>query len=60
MFEEIFLDKYGDDRTTASPINDLSNLKAKVGEKIKYFNSRFNKFLNRILATVVPSVEVQI
>ena len=60
MFEEQFLAKFGDDRTTAMLINYLSNLKAKSGEKIKYFNSRFNKFLNKIPATSVPSVEVQI
>ena len=60
MFEENFLAKFGDDRTTTSFINDLSNLKAKTGEKIKYFNSRFNKFLNKIPATIVPGAEVQI
>ena len=48
MFEEQFLTKFGDDRTTATLINDLSNLKAKPGEKIKYFNSIFNKLLNKI------------
>ena len=46
--------------TTATLINDLSNIKAKSGEKIKYFNSRFNKLLNKIPATSVPGAEVQI
>ena len=55
MFEEQFLAKFGDDRTTATLINDLSNLKAKSGEKIKDFNSIFNKLLNKI-----PGAEVQI
>ena len=56
MFEEQFLAKFGDDITTATLINDLSNLKSKLGEKIKDFNSIFNKFLNKIPATSVPDV----
>ena len=60
MFEEQFLAKFGDDRTTATLINDLSNLKAKTGEKIKDFNSRFNKLLNKTPATAFPGAEVQI
>ena len=60
MFKEQFLATFAHDRTTASLINDLSNLKAKTGEKIKDFNSRFDKFLNKIPATVVPGAEVQI
>ena len=60
MFEKQFLAKFGDDKTTASLINDLSNLKAKTGEKIKDFNSRFNKLLNKIPNTSVPSAKIQI
>ena len=60
MFEEQFLAKFGDDRTTATLINDFSNLKAKTCEKIKDFNSRFNKLLSKIPATIVRGGEVQI
>ena len=60
MFEEQFLAKFGDDRTTSSLINDLSNLKSKSSEKIKDFNSRFNKLLNKIPVTTSPGVDVQI
>ena len=60
MFEEQFLAKFRDEKTTTRLINDLSNLKAKTCEKIKYFNSRFNKLLNKIPATSVPGAEVQI
>lgn len=49
-FQEVFLAKFGDDRTIASLINDLSNLKANSDERIKDFNSIFNKFLNKIPA----------
>ena len=60
IFEEIFLTKFGDDRTTATLINDLSNLKSNPNEKIKDFNSRFNKLLNKIPNTSKPGVDVQI
>ena len=60
MFEEQFLAKFGDDRITATLINDFPNLKAKLGEKIKNFNSRFNKLLNKIPATSLPGVDVKI
>jgi len=60
MFEEQFLAKFGDDRTTASLINELSNLKDKTKEKVKDFNSRFNKLLNKIPTTSAPGVDVQI
>ena len=60
MFEEQFLAKFGDDRTTASLINELLNIKAKTWEKIKYFNLRFNKLLNKIPSTSVPGAKIQI
>jgi len=59
-FREVFLEKFGDDRTVASLINDISNLKANTDEKIQYFNSIFNKLLNKIPATSKPVVDVQI
>ena len=59
-FQEIFLAKFGDDRTIASLINDLSNLKVNLDERIKDFNSRFNKLLNNIRITSKPTIDVQI
>lgn len=58
MFEEQFLVKFGDDSTTASLINDLSDLKAKLSETIKYFNYIFDKFLNKTPVTSSPGVDV--
>ena len=55
-FQEKFLIKFGDDRSTAILINDLSNLKVEPKEPIKYFNSHFNKSLNKILAASRPSM----
>lgn len=52
--------KFWDDRTTTTLINDWSNLKYNPNEKIKYFNSRFNKLLNKILDTSRHGVDVQI
>ena len=59
-FQDQFLTKIGDDRSTATLINDLSNLKIEPREPIKDFNSRFNKLLNKIPETSRPSNEVQI
>lgn len=59
-FEEQFLAKFGDDHRISALTNDIYNIKAKSGEAIKDFNSRFNKFLNKILATSNPGVDVQI
>ena len=59
-FQEVFLAKFWDERTIASFINDLSNLKANLDERTKDFNSRFNKLLNKILAAFKTVVDVQI
>ena len=59
-FQEVFLAKFGDDRTITSLINDISNLKANPDENIKDFNSKLNKFLKKMPSTSKPIVEVQI
>ena len=59
MFEEQFLTKYGDDRSLATLINDLSNLKSQQNQPIKDFNSRFNKLLNKIPQVSKPSEQVR-
>ena len=58
IFQEQFLTKFGDDRSTATLINDLSNLKAESREPIKDFNLCFNKILNKIPTASQPSKEV--
>lgn len=55
IFQEQFLTKYGDDRSLAMYINDLSNLRVESKEPIKEFNSRFNKLLNKIPTACKPS-----
>ena len=55
IFQSQFLTKFGDDRSTTTLINDLSNLKAEAREPIKDFNLRFNKILNKIPTASQPS-----
>ena len=59
IFQEQFLTKFSDDRSTATLINDLSNLMAESKEPIKDFNSCFNKLLNKIPTASKPSEEVR-
>lgn len=58
IFEEQFFTKFGVDRTTATLINDLSNLKASPNQKINDFNSRFKKLLNKIPDTSKPGIDL--
>lgn len=59
IFQDQFLTKFGDDRSTATLINDLSNLRVESREPIKYFNLCFNKILNKIPTASQPSEEVR-
>jgi len=58
-FQDQFLTKFGDDRSTTTLIDELSYLKDEPRELIKGLNSRFNKLLNKIPASSKPSNEVQ-
>ena len=58
IFQEQFLTKFGDHRSTTTLINDLSNLKTESREPIKDFNSRSNKLLSKIPTASKPSEEV--
>ena len=59
IFQEKFLTKYGDDRSLATLINDLSNLRMEKKEPIKEFNARFNKLLNKIPTDSKPSEQIR-
>ena len=59
IFSDHFLTKFGDDRSIATLINDLSNLKTEPKEPIKDFNARFNKILNKIHTDSKPSEQVR-
>ena len=58
-FQDQFLIKFGDNRSTTTLINDLSNLKYEPKKPLKDFNSHFNKLFNKIPTTSKPSDEVQ-
>jgi len=58
IFQEQFLTKYADDRSVATLINDLSNLRTESREPIKEFNSCFNKLLNKIPTASKPNEKV--
>lgn len=58
IFQEQFLTKFSDDRSTATLINDLSNLRTESKDPIRDFNSHFNKLLNKIPTAFKPSEEV--
>lgn len=60
MFEEVFLKKYGDDKTPADLVMDLSHMKIGPNEKIKDFNQRFLTLRDKIPATLRPAEEVTI
>ena len=55
IFADHFLTKFGDDRSIATLLNDLSNLKIEPKEPIKEFNASFNKLLNKIHTDSQPS-----
>ena len=57
--QEQFLTKYGDDRSLATLINDLSNLRIEHREPIKEFNAIFNKLLNKIPTASKPSEQIR-
>lgn len=59
IFQEQFLTMFGDDKSTATLINDLCILRVELKEPIKDFNSHFNKLLNKIPSTSKLSEEVQ-
>jgi len=59
IFQEQFLTKFGDARSTVTLINDPSNLRAESKEPIKDFNLLFNKLFNKIPTASKPSEEVQ-
>lgn len=57
-FQHAFSGKFGDDKTPAALVLELSRLKMETKEKVKDFNTRFNTLFNRILANARPTDEV--
>jgi len=57
-FQTIFLNKFGDDKTPAVLVLELSRIKMDPKEKIKEFNQRFLTLRNKIPTTARPTEEV--
>jgi len=60
MFEEIFLKKYGDDKTPADLVMELSRMKIEPKERVKDFNQRFLTLRDKIPPILRPAEEVTI
>jgi len=57
-FQQLFLDRYGDEKTPVALVLELSCLKMETKEKVKDFNIQFNTLFKRILANARPTEEV--
>jgi len=60
MFEEVFLKKYGDDKTPVDLVMDLSHMRLGPKERIKDFNQRFLTLRDKIPMALRPAEEVTI
>lgn len=58
VFQQAFLDKFGDDKTPEALVLELSRLKMETKEKFKDFNIWFNTLFNKIPASSRPIEEV--
>ena len=52
------LQKLGDDKTPKELVIELSSMKTKGKERVKYYNHQFSYLKNRILSTVLPVEEL--
>lgn len=58
IFEKQFIKKFGEDKTKASLIVEISNIRMNYGESTKYFNQIFISILNRIPIASRPRDDV--
>ena len=56
----MFLEKFVDDKTHAMLLRELGNLKMEHKEKVKDFNQRFNRILNRFPTEMKPHDSITI
>jgi hypothetical protein len=59
-FEDLFIKKIRDDKSSYILLVELSKIKMGPKEKIKYFNQRFLKLLNKISETPKPGLDIHI
>jgi hypothetical protein len=59
-FEDLFIKKFGDDKSSSILLVELSKIRMGPKEKIKYFNQRFLKLLNKMPETSKLGLDIQI
>jgi hypothetical protein len=59
-FEDLFIKKFGDDKSSSILLVELSKIRMGPKERIKYFNQRFLKLLNKMPETSKPGLDIQI
>ena len=59
-FEDLFIKKIRDDMSSYILLVELSKIKMGPKEKIKYFNQRFLKLINKISKTPKPGLDIHI
>ena len=59
-FQTAFLGKFGEDKTSAKLVLELSRIKMDPKEKVKDFNKRFLTLRNKILLTSRPNNDVTV
>ena len=60
MFERLFKNKFGCQRTVATMMKELLALKIEKKEKVLDFNHRFGHHLNNFSAAIMPAEETLI
>ena len=58
VLSKLFTQKFRDDKTPEELVIDLSSMKTKGKERVKYYNHRFSYLNNRIPNTVLPVEEL--
>ena len=53
-FETVLISKFGNQKTIATLMKELSSMKMQKKEKVQYFNQRFTTLLNSFSATTKP------
>jgi hypothetical protein len=59
-FEDLFINKFGDDKYSSILLVELSKIRMGPKERIKDFNKRFLKLLNKMSQTSKPGLDIPI
>ena len=59
QFENAFITRFGDDKTSGTLLLELARIKIKENEKVKEFNQRFITLLNKISDKPLEAIQVE-